>query len=187
MADNNIVRGGDLMLFIKKVTKSTGNTETIEYVSIGYATSHTLSISMDTKETSTKDSGGKWQTSDAGIISWTMSTENLYANDANGFTYADLFEKMVARTPIDVVFDIEGSSVDVKTQKLDSVPSEGWNPAGDGKGFQGSVIITSLEVNSANGEDASFTAQFQGTGALTTYEKPKSSTSESTAAEPKSK
>jgi len=28
------------------------------------------------------------------------------------------------------------------------------------------VIITSIELNAPNGEDASFTVQFQGTGAL---------------------
>ena len=63
-----IIKGGDLMLFI-------GGT------SIGFATNHTLSINADTKETSTKDSGGKWQSSEAGILSWTASTENLMSND----------------------------------------------------------------------------------------------------------
>ena len=42
-----IIKGGDLMLFVGGK-------------SIGYATNHTLSINADTKETSTKDSGGKW-------------------------------------------------------------------------------------------------------------------------------
>ena len=43
----SIIKGGDMMLFVNGK-------------SIGYATNHTLSINTDTKETSTKDSGGKW-------------------------------------------------------------------------------------------------------------------------------
>ena len=43
----SVIKGGDLMLFVGGK-------------SIAYATSHTLSISADTKENSSKDSGGKW-------------------------------------------------------------------------------------------------------------------------------
>lgn len=147
-----IIKGGDLMLFINNK-------------SIGYATSHSLSISADTKETSTKDSGGKWQTSEVGIISWTASSENLYANEAEGMTYSDLFDAMVARTPIDAVFTLEGSSPNLEAGKLDTVPTDGWIPKAK-TGYQGQVIITSIELNAPNGEDACFTVQFQGTGAL---------------------
>ena len=148
-----IVKGGDLMLFINNK-------------SIGYATSHSLSISADTKETSTKDSGGKWQTSEVGIISWTASSENLYANEAEGMTYSDLFDAMVARTPIDAVFTLEGNSNNLETgDKKDKVPTGGWIPKAN-SGYQGKVIITSIELNAPNGEEASFTVQFQGTGEL---------------------
>ena len=43
----SVIKGGDLMLFVNGK-------------SIGFATSHTLSISAETKETTSKDSGGKW-------------------------------------------------------------------------------------------------------------------------------
>ena len=148
-----IIKGGDLMLFINNK-------------SIGYATSHSLSISADTKETSTKDSGGKWQTSEVGIISWTASSENLYANEAEGMTYSELFNAMVDRTEIDAVFTLEGNSTNLETgDKEDKVPTGGWTPKAK-SGYQGKVIITSIELNAPNGEDASFTVQFQGTGAL---------------------
>lgn len=172
-----IVKGGDLMLFLKKEAAGS-TTENLKYekVSIGYATSHSLSISADTKETSTKDSGGKWQTSEVGIISWTASSENLYANEAEGMTYSDLFDAMVARTPIDAVFGVEGNSDDLEAKKLDNVPTGGWSidprenatPKGEKRfpRYEGKVIITSIELNAPNGEDSSFTVQFQGTGAL---------------------
>lgn len=171
-----IIKGGDLMLFLnKEAAGSTKENPKYEKVSIGYATSHSLSISADTKETSTKDSGGKWQTSEVGIISWTASSENLYANDAQGFGYSDLFDIMVSRTPIDAVFGVEGNSKNLEADKKDNVPTGGWTidpRTADTDGvkrfprYEGKVIITSIELNAPNGEDASFTVQFQGTGAL---------------------
>ena len=44
---NKVIKGGDLMVFVGEQ-------------SIALATNHTLTISADTKETSSKDSGGKW-------------------------------------------------------------------------------------------------------------------------------
>lgn len=147
-----IIKGGDLMLFI-------------DNKSIGYATSHSLSISADTKETSTKDSGGKWQTSEVGLISWTASSENLYANEVEGKTYSDLFNAMVDRTELNAVFALKDDSTNSETEESDTVPTKGWTPKAK-TGYQGKVIITSIELNAPNGEDASFTVQFQGTGPL---------------------
>lgn len=147
-----IIKGGDLMLFI-------GGT------SIGFATNHTLSINADTKETSTKDSGGKWQSSEAGILSWTASTENLMSNDQEGVGYKDLVGYMTSRTQLLAHFDL-------KAQSNDTVPEGGWRPlaiaAGSNysKGYRGQVIITSIELNAPNGENATFTVNFTGVGAL---------------------
>ena len=91
-------------------------------------------------------------------------------------TYSDLFDAMVARTPIDAVFGVEGNSNNTEADKLDNVPTGGWTidprqdaePAGAKRfpRYEGKVIITSIELNAPNGEDSSFTVQFQGTGAL---------------------
>lgn len=154
---SNIIKGGDLMLFIGGK-------------SIGYATNHTLSINVDTKETSTKDNGGKWQTSEVGIISWTASTENLVAHTVEGKDLNDLIDAMIARTELTAVFSVEGSSTDLEEHKLDNVPTGGWtskNVLNSFNGYTGSVIITSVEVNAPNGDNATYTVQFTGTGALT--------------------
>lgn len=154
---SNIIKGGDLMLFIGGK-------------SIGYATNHTLSINVDTKETSTKDNGGKWQTSEVGIISWTASTENLVAHTVEGKGLNDLIDAMIARTELTAVFSVEGSSTDLEEHKLDNVPTGGWtskNVLNSFNGYTGSVIITSVEVNAPNGDNATYTVQFTGTGALT--------------------
>ena len=90
----NVIKGRDLMLFINGK-------------SIAFATSHSLTISMDTTETTSKDSGGKWVTSNAGKISWEVKTENLFSNDGEGVTFENLFDMMTAQTPIDAVFALE--------------------------------------------------------------------------------
>ena len=150
----SVIKGGDMMLFV-------GGT------SIGYATNHTLSISADTKETSTKDSGGKWQTSEVGILSWTASSENLMSNDEEGKGYTDLVDYMINKTVLTGVFTLEGNSTDLDANKLDNVPNGGWIPNNNTPALTGQMIVTSVELNAPNGENATFTVNFTGTGALT--------------------
>ena len=149
----SVIKGGDLMLFVGGK-------------SIAYATSHTLTISADTKETSSKDSGGKWQTSEVGVLSWTCSSENLCGDTEAGIGFDELFEYMVARKPITGLFALEGDSTDYNDNKLYSVPTNGWK-AKAGDGYTGQMIITNLEKNAPNGENATIKVDFTGVGALT--------------------
>lgn len=144
----NVINGGDLMLFIGGK-------------SIAFATSHKLSINVETVETTSKDSGGKWVNKAARKISWNMSTENLYSDEGEGMTFSDLFDKLTAREPIQAVFCLEKNY----TVKVDEVPEGGWIPSTTGT-YTGQVIITSLEANAPNGDNATFTASFEGVGAL---------------------
>ena len=153
----NIIQGGDMMLFIKKGS---------DYKSIAFATNHSITINLETKETSTKDNGGKWQTSEAGIMSWTANSENLMGNESQGFSYDELFALMIAREPIDVRFALEGDSTDYGANKLDTVPTGGWKPAAT-KYYEGKALITALTKNAPNGDKASFTCDLTGIGALT--------------------
>lgn len=155
-----VIKGGDLMLFLESGTGSTATKK-----SIAFATNHTLNISADTKETSSKDSGGVWQTSEVGILSWTASSENLYADAGAGFGYDELFDMMVARKAIKAVFGLEGDSANLNDGKLAQVPNAGWKPK-TGKGYEGSVIITGLSKNAPNGDNATFTVDFTGVGEL---------------------
>lgn len=149
----SVIKGSDMMLFVGGK-------------SIAYATNHTLNISADTKETSSKDSGGKWQTSEVGVLSWSCSTENLCGDSEAGIGYNQLIDYMVARKPITAVFAMEGNSTDYDEHKLDAVPSTGWT-AKSGNGYTGQVIITNIDVNAPNGENATFKVDFTGVGALT--------------------
>lgn len=151
-----VIKGGDLMLFV-----TVGSAKK----AIGFATNHTINISADTKETSSKDSGGKWQSSEVGILSWTASSENLYAVNGPGATYDDLFNAMVARNPIDVIFGLEKSSTNYGDGKKSEVPGDGWT-APTNSGYTGKVIITGLSKNAPNGDNATFTVDFTGVGEL---------------------
>lgn len=134
--------------------------------SIAFATSHTLEISLDTREISTKDNGGKWSEVEAGILSWTMQSENLVGNPGEGKGYDDLVDAMIAREPVDVVFGLEGDSTDYDAGKLDAVPSGGWKPK-TSNGRKGKALITSVSLNAPNGEYATMSISMTGVGELT--------------------
>lgn len=148
-----IIKGENLMLFMGGK-------------SIAFATSHTLEISLDTREISTKDNGGKWSEVEAGILSWTMQSENLVGNPGEGKGYDDLVDAMIAREPVDVVFSLEGDSTDYDAGKLDAVPSGGWKPK-TSNGRKGKALITSVSLNAPNGEYATMSISMTGVGELT--------------------
>ncbi len=151
---SKIIEGGDLMLFVN------GH-------SIAFATSHSLSISTETSETTNKDIRGGWAASKVKKFSWTCNTENLYANSGSGTTFADLFDLMVAKTEITAIFGLKSQGENTE------VPTTGWTPAtslSDNASinyYTGSVVITSLEVNAPDDDNATFTCEFTGCGALT--------------------
>lgn len=153
---NTVTNGSDLMLFLNGK-------------SIAFATNHTLGISVETVETSSKDNGGgKWTSKAARKISWTVSSENLYClknegpTQNQGNTYDDLFDLLVARNPIDIVFSVEAQY----QSKPDEVPEGGWTPITKGQ-YKGKAIITSLDVNAPNGDNATLSVSLEGVGALT--------------------
>lgn len=139
------IKGGDLMLFVDGKT-------------IAYATNHTLNINGETQDTSNKDEGGgDWGSQEVSILNWDASSDNLYSEDGEGNNFEDLFDIMVAKTPVDAIFAR-------KSENATEVPTGGWTSKP--KGYKGKVIISSLSLNAQNGEWSSFTANFQGVGAL---------------------
>jgi predicted secreted protein len=162
-----------MMLFIKEANGTVK--------SIAFATSHTLTVSTDTQQTSTKDDGGKFQSSDYGIISWSATSENLCSYDGAGYNYQDLINLMLSQTKVTATFSIEGNSGTSypyanKKDSVDETTDDTWTPANTGSigstsnkslGYTGTVLITNVEVNAPNGENATFTVQLQGDGPLT--------------------
>lgn len=139
------IKGKDLMVFQK-----TGSA----YKALAAATNHTLSISAAVMEASSKDSG-KWGDSEAGRMEWEMGTENLFVQA----DFDTLFDAMVAGEKLDVAFEI-AANANSDTGK----PDAGWT-IGPG-GYEGQVLITALNANAPNGENATYTATFKGCGPL---------------------
>lgn len=151
-----IIKGRDIMLFVKDEKDG-------KAVSIAQATNHTLNISADTVEISTKDIyRGEWQAHDVNMFSWTASSENLVADDGQGYNFSKLFKIMSEKTKVTGFFGVAAENT---TDKW-NVPTGGWNNKASDY-LTGEMVITSLVMNAPNGDNASFTVEFQGVGPLT--------------------
>lgn len=143
-----IVKGDELMLF-----DSTGK-------AFAYATAHTLTLTGNTVDISSKDHGF-WGASEVGSITWEITTENLYTDD----DYDTLFDMMVSAEPITIAF-AKVSNYDVNGLASTGGSVQAWTP--DQVNYRsGKAVITSLTVNANTGENATYSATFTGSGALT--------------------
>ena len=149
---NTIVKGQELMLFMGGK-------------SIAFATSHTLTVTGNTTDISSKDHGF-FAASSLTSITWEISSENLYTDGA----YDKLFDAMVnKRVPVEVVF---GHYTDDKTLALNGIADdpehESWTaPSGASTVYYtGKAYITSLTANAANGDNATFSITLSGVGKL---------------------
>lgn len=146
MSKSTIVRGDEIMLF--KDGKS-----------LAYATSHTLSITGNTIDISSKDHG-YFGASEIGNITWEITSENLYVDSE----FDNLFTAMVAKTPITVTF---GHADNYNANGLGD-SSTNWIPDASvgAKYYEGPAIITSLQANANTGENATYSITLTGNGAL---------------------
>lgn len=125
--------------------------------SIPLATSHTLRISAETSDLSHKDlTDSSWAANEVEKFSWEATTDNLYC-DAG---MEALFTIMKSKQKVYLYFA-------PKTQSDGTaLPSGGSWTVSTSKGFKGWAIITSLEINAQNGENATYSATFTGVDKL---------------------
>lgn len=143
-----IVKGDSLMLF-----DSAGK-------ALAYATSHTLTLTGNTVDISSKDHGF-WAASEVGSVSWEITTENLYTED----DYNKLFDMMITAEPVTIAF-AKASNYDKNGLTVTGGTVESW--AQDQTNYRsGKAVITSLTLNANTGENATYSATFTGNGALT--------------------
>lgn len=115
-------------------------------VKIGYATSCTLSLSMETRQTLTKDTPGNgWVEVASGQKSATLSTEFLFSYDTANISPEDLWDDFDARTLLLLRFTTDAQ--------------------GD-KYWEGSGYITSLEISSPVEDNITCSATFTVSGAI---------------------
>lgn len=150
-----ITKGKKLMVWVKGTSG--------DYTSIGYCTNHTLSTSASTINVSHKDladaASGKWDDQEVDTFSWTISSENFYAETAEGKTFSDLFTFYTAGTVLDLKFGTAATSTS-------GAPTGGWAAPASGTVLSGKAIITSIDINAPVDDNASCSITFTGKGPL---------------------
>jgi predicted secreted protein len=138
--------GGDLMLFAHS-----GST----VQPVAFSTSSKLTINMATRTVSSRDSGD-WDEIATGKFSWTMSSDALvsFASTGTTQTVEELYSYFVNKKAICVNF----------AHKTGTTPS--WTVDSSKKKFSGLSYITSLDINSSDGDQATYSVNLQGTGVL---------------------
>lgn len=168
-----IISGDDLQLFSSDGT------------SLGYATSHTLTITGEVQSTSSKDHGA-FTGNKVNKISWEATTQNLYTEEE----YDALFDAMIKRKPVAIFFGLKTPLGDTELEKTVADDDfEAWSVSniahvsgastthvasysenstatGSVNAYTGKVYITSLVSNADTGANATYTATFTGTGKI---------------------
>lgn len=125
--------------------------------SYAYATNHTLTLSGGNIDISTKDHGNcTYLLVDQ--YQWEITSENLYTTN----DYDSMFEKMLEGTQIPIIFGIK-TDEGLKLVADGDIPNWMMNQTNY---FRGNAIITSLVVNSNNGENATYSVTFSGCGKM---------------------
>ena len=140
MASTSIMNSTDVVI---QISEDSGTT----YDIIGRATSASLSVSMETRDTTTKDSAG-WQENLEGLKSWSLSGDGLVTYSITGDydTPEDLFTLLSNRTLVKVKFGSETSG------EID---------------YTGDAYLVSYEQEAGVEENVTYSFSFTGTGTLT--------------------
>ena len=118
----------------------------IDGKAIALATSCKLGLSAETIDTQSKK------------LSWNASSENVFSADADANSYDKLFALFLAHKPVVLKFGVVGNP------DVNEMPAAGWTLA-EGA-YTGSAVITSLEANAPDGDKATLSISFEGTGPL---------------------
>lgn len=134
MATSGIVNGTDLRIYMGGVA-------------IGHATTCSLDLTRETRETLTKDApGGGWATAEVGRKSATLSTDGMFSYDTTNKKFSDLFTAFDNGTLLLLRFTTDETS------------DTYW---------QGSGYITSLNLSAPVEDNTTYSATFTVNGAIT--------------------
>lgn len=170
--NTDIIKGSKLMVFIDVPSGVTGSTATTS-LPIGFATNHSLSMTTNTTQVSTKDHGD-FPATLAQNITWECSAENLYS-DAGEKIYMQAMKTM---QPVHLVFAEASNYSNTQAQEglplIDNVGATGvttseWQYTSSTKVAEGDALITSLSINAPAGDNATMSVTFTGNGDLDTF------------------
>ena len=139
---NKIIKGRDLMLFDS------------EGKSLAFATNHTLTITAETTDISSKDHG-IWGATEVSKYTWEIQSENLYTEAG----YANMFDKMLAGDSMNVKFGIKQTPTPPDATVADSSLTN-WTTGTHY--YTGDALITSLTANANNGDNATYSVTLTG-------------------------
>lgn len=117
-----------------------GTEDTPDYIAVGAQRGASLSRSAETLDKTSKDSDG-WQESLAGLKSWSISTDGLLILDDEG--YEALENAYMMSENVLIQFSTKSGAM-----------------------FEGDAIITAIDLDAPYDDLISYTAEFQGSGAL---------------------
>lgn len=114
-----------------------------------YATSHTLSQSAETTEVAHKtDGAGFWTSAEVNKLSWEVSSENLYTEEVS-------LPSIGSEVDIQVSYD--------KGAKITAAGTQAGTATGL---YYGKAIITSININAAVSDNATYSVTLTGKGEL---------------------
>ena len=149
--NNQIIKGSKLMVFVGE-----------EEAPVGFATNHSLSISTNMTEVSTKDHGD-YPSQVVQSLSWEVTAENLYSDACE----AIYMQYMKAKEPVDLVFAVSNyNNTDEKGVIGQDGSSTDWYV--DNVIASGKAIISSMSINAPQGDNATMSVTFTGVGEFTT-------------------
>lgn len=147
-SSTQIRKGNDLMVFM-------------DGSALAFATNHTLTVNTETEEVQSKDSGYN------GIVipkrlTWEITSENMYIDGE----YDKLMTAMQTQEAVNLKWGVPSGDTSEKIT-ADGKPFDKattpWSAPTAGY-YEGDAFITSLVVNAAAGENATYSITFQGSG-----------------------
>jgi hypothetical protein len=122
---------------------------------VAFATSCTVHVSAQLEESSTKDSTNGWQKQEITGMNWDISADALYSvdTDATGMNAVDALDMILAQQQVTVEFTQASG-------EKNRVPGTG------AIAYSGTAWVNDVSVNAPNRQNATYTLQATGDGAL---------------------
>lgn len=131
---------------------------------IAYATNHTLELAAQTGEISSKDHNDRSVGVEITGMSWSINTDNLVEDDASlvACGYSSLKSLMLSGQPFRVHLRYYDASIGTDSLK----DNNDWcQKVDDAQAvISGEAIMTSLNLNAGNKQNATYSATFTGKG-----------------------
>ena len=139
-----------------------------QFHTVAYATGHTFETSAQTGEITTKDHPGDCADFEVTGFSWSISTDNLVEDSKTAVAcgYNVMMKAAKNKLPVNVSLSYFEDAENGET--IESTNYVDWFEKGSPVAvITGKAVITSIELNAPNKQNATFRATLTGKGAFT--------------------